>query len=108
MIKQFILDRIRVMNKYGTNRILIHIAGKKFGNFAILSHNGRKGGTVYQTPFIAEPIEGGFIIALTNGKKVDWLSSIQVEGSCSLNWKAKNYDLNQPEFIDQETGLIAF
>jgi deazaflavin-dependent oxidoreductase (nitroreductase family) len=107
-IKQFILDRVRVMNKYVTNRILIHIAGKKFGHFAILRHIGRKSGTVYQTPIIAEPVEGGFVIALTYGKKVDWLSNILAKGTCSLYWKAKDYELHQPELIDCETGLNAF
>ena len=96
------------MNKYVTNRILIHVAGKKFGHFAILSHIGRKTGKVYKTPIIAEPIEGGFVIALTYGKKVDWLANILAKGTCSLSWKAEDYDLNKPEFIDLETGLNAF
>ena len=108
MFKQSILDRIKVMNKHVTNKLLIHIAGKKFGHFAILSHTGRKSGKVYQTPIIAEPIEGGFIIALIYGKKVDWLANIMSRGTCSLYWKAKAYDLNQPTFIDRETGFKAF
>lgn len=96
------------MNKHVTNKLLIHIAGRKFGHFAILSHTGRKSGKLYKTPIIAEPINGGFVIALTYGKKVDWLSNILAKNSCGLYWKEKDYDLNKPEFIDRETGLKAF
>ena len=96
------------MNKYTTNRIMTHIAGKKFGHFAILSHTGRKTGKVYKTPIIAEPVENGFVIALTYGKKVDWLANVLAKGSGSLYWKEKEYTLSKPEFVDQKTGLDAF
>lgn len=43
-MKQATLDRMRVINKHVTNKILIHISGKKFGHFAILSHVGRNSG----------------------------------------------------------------
>ena len=108
MSKQGILDRVRVMNKHATNKIMIHIAGKKFGHFAILSHTGRKTGKVYKTPIIAEPVDGGFVIALTYGKKVDWLANVLAKGSCNLYWKEKEYTLSKPEFVDQKTGLNAF
>jgi deazaflavin-dependent oxidoreductase (nitroreductase family) len=107
MFNQAILDRIRVMNKHVTNKILIHLAGKKFGHFAILSHHGRKSGKLYKTPIIAEPIEGGFVIALTYGKKVDWLANVLARGSCDLYWKKQDYHLTNPVFIDREEGLKA-
>jgi hypothetical protein len=69
-MKQAMLDRIRVINKYATNKILIHISGKKFGHFAILSHVGRKSGKLYRIPIIAEPTKNGFVIALTYGMKM--------------------------------------
>jgi len=108
MSKQAIRDRVRVLNKHVTNKLLIHLAGKKFGHFAILTHTGRKTGKVYKTPIIAEPIENGFMIALTYGKKVDWLANVLAKGSCSLYWKEKEYRLSRPEIIDPETGLKAF
>jgi deazaflavin-dependent oxidoreductase (nitroreductase family) len=108
MSKQAIRNRVRVFNKYVTNKLLIHVAGKKFGHFAILTHTGRKTGKVYKTPIIAEPIDGGFMIALTYGKKVDWLANVLAGGSCSLFWKEKEYSLSKPEIVDPETGLKAF
>jgi len=107
-MKQRTLDRIRVINKHITNKILIHISGKKFGHFAILSHVGRKSGKLYRIPIIAEPMNDGFVIALTYGKKVDWCKNVLAKGGCSLYWKNKEYALTNPEFIDSEIGVMAF
>ena len=107
-MKQAVRDRVRVMNKHVTNKILIHITGKRFGHFAILSHTGRKSGKVYRIPIIAEPVEGGFVIAMTYGKKVDWYANIKAKGECDLYWKEQDYHLVHPELIDKEVGLMAF
>jgi deazaflavin-dependent oxidoreductase (nitroreductase family) len=107
-VKQDILDRVRVANKHFTNKILIHIAGKRFGHFAILTHTGRKSGKPYRIPIIAEPVENGFVFALTYGKKVDWAANVLAKGGCSLRWKNAEYNLRNPEYIDRETGLRAF
>lgn len=107
-MRQAIRDRVRVFNKHVTNKLLIHIAGKRFGHFAILSHTGRKSGKLYRTPIIAEPVPGGFVIALTYGKKVDWYANVTTQGSCSLRWKNQDYQLTHPELIEREAGLLAF
>ena len=105
---QATLDRVRVFNKHVTNKLLIHIAGKRFGHFAILSHTGRKSGKLYRTPIIAEPVEGGFVIAMTYGKKVDWYANLMAQGGCSLYWKHQEYQLTHPQLIEVEAGLLAF
>ncbi len=107
-MKQATLHRMRLINKHVTNKILIHICGKKFGHFAILSHVGRKSGKLYRIPIIAEPIKDGFVIALTYGKKVDWYANVKAKAGCSLYWKKKEYQLTNPEFIDKEIGVLAF
>ncbi len=107
-MKQVTLDRIRFFNKRVTNKLLIHIAGRKFGHFAILSHTGRKSGVLYRIPIIAEPLNSGFVIALTYGKKVDWYENIIAKGSCSIRWKNKDYPLVNPRFTDPEVGVAAF
>ena len=94
-MNQATLDRIRVINKHVTNKLLIHISGKKFGHLAILSHAGRKSGKLYRIPIIAEPIENGFVIALTCGKKADWCENVNANGGCSLFWKNKEYASNK-------------
>ena len=107
-MKQGLLDRIRGMNKHITNKILIHIAGKDVGLFAILSHIGRKSGKIYKIPIIVVPVQNGFVIALTYGKKTDWYENVKAKGGCTLTWKKRVYALTNPEFIDQEQALQAF
>lgn len=107
-VNQATLDRVRRFNKRVTNRVLIHIAGRRFGHFAVLTHTGRKSGKTYRTPIIAEPVEGGFVIALTYGVKVDWYANIRASGRCSLHWKHRDYPLGEPELVDPEVGLQAF
>ena len=107
-MNQTILDRIRVINKYFTNKLLILISGKNFGHFAILTHTGRKTGKLYKIPVIAEPFKNGFVFALTYGKKVDWYANIMAKGSCSVYWKEKEYFLVNPAFIARETAVLAF
>jgi deazaflavin-dependent oxidoreductase (nitroreductase family) len=106
--KQVILDRVRIVNKYFLNKILIHICGTRIGHFAILSHIGRKSGKTYRIPVISEPMENGFVFALTYGKKVDWYANVMAKGGCSLIWKRKEFHLVQPEMIEGEAGLSAF
>jgi deazaflavin-dependent oxidoreductase (nitroreductase family) len=107
-LKQSTLDRIRVFNKHVTNKILVHISGRRFGHFAILGHVGRKSGKLYRIPIIAEPVKDGFVIALTYGKKVDWYENVMAKGSCSLHWKNRDYLLVNPQLVDPGTGLTAF
>ncbi|HOU13374.1 MAG TPA: nitroreductase family deazaflavin-dependent oxidoreductase [Anaerolineae bacterium] len=107
-MKQALLDRIRVINKHVTNKLLIHIAGKRFGHFAILGHTGRKSGALYRIPIVAEPFQNGFVIALTYGKNVDWYKNVAAKGGCALRWKNQDFELIHPVFVDRETGLTAF
>jgi deazaflavin-dependent oxidoreductase (nitroreductase family) len=107
-MKQSLLDRIRTLNKHGINRLMIRIAGRRFGHFAVLTHRGRKTGKTYRIPIIAEPEDRGFVIALTYGRKTDWLANVFSAGGCSLRWKDREYLLTRPEYVDRETGLRAF
>jgi deazaflavin-dependent oxidoreductase (nitroreductase family) len=107
-VKQWIRDRVRVFNKYVTNKILIRIAGRSFGHFTILTHTGRRTGRRYRIPVIAEPVENGFVIALTYGRKVDWGANVLAQGGCSVRWKNHDYRLADPKFVDPESGLKAF
>jgi deazaflavin-dependent oxidoreductase (nitroreductase family) len=107
-MKQAVLDRVRVMNKHVTNKLLIHLCGRRFGHFAILTHTGRKSGRLYRIPILAEPAPAGFVIAMTYGKKTDWYANLLASGSCSLYWKQRDYRLVNPQLIDKEAGLLAF
>ena len=87
---------------------MIHLAGKKATTFGILGHTGRISGRQYHIPIIARLQDGGFVIALTYGKKVDWYENVKASGTCTLFWKGKDYDLINRGFIDPEAGVTAF
>jgi deazaflavin-dependent oxidoreductase (nitroreductase family) len=106
--RQAVYDRVRVINKHFTNRILIRIAGRRFGHFVILYHTGRRTGREYAIPVIAEPAGGGFVIALTYGLKVDWWKNVEARGGCRIRWKDQEYPLTKPALIPREEGLQAF
>jgi deazaflavin-dependent oxidoreductase (nitroreductase family) len=107
-MQQRLLDRIRVLNKHFTNKLLIHISGKGLGLFAILIHTGRKTGKRYQIPIIVVPVQNGFIIALTYGRQTDWYENVKAKGGCSLKWKHQEYALTDPQLIDKELAILAF
>jgi len=84
---RFAYPEFKIINKHVTNKVMIHISGKEFGHFAILSHVGRKRGRLQQIPIIAEPVGGGFVIALTYRKEVDWYKNVVANNNCDLLWK---------------------
>lgn len=107
-MKLALLDKIRQFIKRVTNKILLPIAGRSFGHFAVLEHQGRRTGRLYRIPVIAEPTGDGFIFALTDGRKVDWYRNVAASGSCRLTWKNRSFQLVDPCFIPPQVALQAF
>jgi deazaflavin-dependent oxidoreductase (nitroreductase family) len=108
MVKQETLDKVRLFNKRLTNKVLIHLCGRRFGHFVILGHVGRKTGTPYHIPVIAERSPEGFVIPMTYGKKTDWYANVCAAGTCTVFWKKQEFTLVEPKLIDQETALQVF
>ena len=101
-------DRIRVFNKYVTNRILRVFAYASRGPFAIIHHVGRRSGKPYETVIMVWPLRDGFVIALTYGPNVDWYRNIQAAGGGSVLWHKRAYTIGKPEPIDTADALPAF
>ena len=101
-------DRIRVFNKYVTNRILRRFANLPFGPFAIIRHVGRRSGKPYETVIMVWPTGEGFVIALTYGPKVDWYRNMLAAGGGTVFWHRKAYVVGKPEPIDAKTALPVF
>src|SRR2546429_3375179 len=101
-------DRIRVFNKYVTNRILRRFANLPFGPFAIIRHVGRRSGKPYETVIMVWPTGDGFVIALTYGPKVDWYRNMLAAGGGKVVWHRKVYGVGKPEPIDAKTALPVF
>jgi deazaflavin-dependent oxidoreductase (nitroreductase family) len=99
--------RVRTLVKRFVNPILRHVAQLSFGPFALLRHVGRRSGKTYEIPIMVWPVDGGFVIELTYGPQVDWLRNLQAAGQGSLRWRKREFVLQEPEFIDAETGWRA-
>ena len=100
--------RIRIVNKYVTNRLLRVFAKLSLGPFAILRHVGRRSGKPYETVIWVWPLGEGFVIALTYGPKVDWYRNMLAAGGGAVLWHKRVYVVGKPEPIDLETALPAF
>jgi deazaflavin-dependent oxidoreductase (nitroreductase family) len=101
-------DLIRSFNKHVFNRLILKVAGKTRSPFAVVRHVGRRSGQPYETPVIVEPLEDGFVFALTYGPEVDWYRNVLATGHCKLRWHGKSYAIEAPEPVDRERALAVF
>ena len=101
-------DRIRILNKYVTNRLLHRFVNCSRGPFAIIGHIGRRSGKPYETVIWVWHKGEGFVIALTYGPKVDWYRNMLAAGGGTVFWHRRLYAVGKPEPIDTETALQAF
>lgn len=101
-------DRIRIFNKYVTNRVLRGFVSLSLGPFAVIHHVGRRSGKPYETVIWVWPLEEGFVIALTYGPQVDWYRNMQATGGGTILWHKRVYRVEKPEPIDATTAMSAF
>jgi deazaflavin-dependent oxidoreductase (nitroreductase family) len=103
-------NRLRVFNKYVTNRVLRWFADRGIGPFAIVGHVGRRSGKRYETVIWVwpTPTRDQFVIALTYGAEVDWRRNLLAAGGGTVFWHGKLYRVGTPEPIDAATALPAF
>jgi deazaflavin-dependent oxidoreductase (nitroreductase family) len=101
-------DRMRVFNKYVTNRVLRGLAHLSFGPFALVRHVGRRSGNPYETVIMVWRTTGGLVIALTYGPNVDWYRNLQAAGGGTVFWHRRTYAVGKPEPIAASTALPAF
>jgi deazaflavin-dependent oxidoreductase (nitroreductase family) len=101
-------DRIRIFNKYVTNRLLRRFVNLSHGPFAIIRHIGRRSGKPYETVIWVWPLGEGFVIALTYGPEVDWYRNMQAAGGGTVVWHKRVYVVGKPKPIDAKTALPAF
>ena len=84
---------IAVFNKNVTNRFFLLFAGG-IPPFAVLRHRGRRTGRKYETPLMAFKIDDGFVIALTYGRKVDWVKNLLTHENGVLLYGGEEYTLH--------------
>ncbi len=105
---QKIRDRVRAFNKHTFNPMILKSAGSSRSPFAVIHHVGRRSGKPYETPVIVEPVNSGFVFALTYGPEVDWYRNVLAAGHGTIVWHGKEYAIEQPETLDVKAGVRAF
>lgn len=103
-----ISNAVRTFNKHILNRFFKLFAGTSNTPFAIVRHVGRSSGKPYETPIIVQPVDDGFVIALTYGPQVDWYRNILAAGKCEIRWHDENIAIESFERIDPKKGRSAF
>jgi deazaflavin-dependent oxidoreductase (nitroreductase family) len=101
-------DRMRIVNKYVTNKVFRVFASRSRGPFAVMRHVGRRSGKPYETTLMVWHLGEGFVIALTYGANVDWYRNVVAAGGGTLLWHGRVYAIGKPEPIDARTALTAF
>ena len=106
--QQSILHRMRFLNKRIFNRVTLKFAGSSYSPISIIRHIGRRSGTPYATPVIAQAADNGFVFALPYGDKVDWYRNILAAGRGTVVWRGKEYPVEKPESLDGYADVSAF
>jgi hypothetical protein len=105
---RWVRSMIRQASKSGLNPLVLPIAGKSYGPYAVIQHTGRHSGRLYTTPVLTQPIADGFIIPMTYGREADWACNILATGSCTLLWQGRSYNVGNPEVLNRTTALALF
>jgi len=105
-----IIDKTRIANKQGRNRIILSIgrAGKPHSLFALLHHIGRKSGTQYSTPVRLIHRDNAFTIPLTYGERSDWYKNLKATGTMQITWQGQTYDVGKPERLEVSQAIDDF
>jgi deazaflavin-dependent oxidoreductase (nitroreductase family) len=81
------------------------IAGTRwFRLWAVLRHVGRRSGTTYETPIVALPAAGGFLIPLPFGDATQWLKNLRSADQAGLRYGGREFVIDHPELVDRETA----
>lgn len=83
------------INRRISNPILGVMAGIAPG-FGIVIHTGRKSGRVYRSPVMVFQRDGGYRIALTYGRNVDWLKNIRAARQFEFETRGRTVILTDP------------
>lgn len=93
-------DAVRTFNKRVLNPAMLHLAGRKHWYASVVRHSGRKTGKRYATPVVAEVVDGGFLVPLPYGTRVDWLRNVLAAGRAGITARGETYEVAGPEIID--------
>ena len=96
-----VLDAVRRSGR-AVKPLVLRSAGQSGSPTSVVEHVGRTSGRGYETPVVAAPVEGGFVIALPYGHNTDWLKNVLAAGRATIRFDGQTYDVDRPELVDLE------
>ncbi|MGW4394181.1 nitroreductase/quinone reductase family protein [Amycolatopsis nivea] len=98
-------DALRTFNKHILNPAMLRIAGRRFCYAGVVRHTGRRSGTAYATPVVADRTENGFLVPLPYGTRTDWVRNVCAAGHAVLEVKGDTYRVTAPEILGAAAAL---
>jgi len=80
--------------------LVLRSAGTASSPTAVVEHIGRTSGRRYETPVVAAPTDGGFVIALPYGPETDWLKNVFAAGHATIRFGGERHDVEHPDLVD--------
>ena len=90
------------LNKRYLNKALVHLAGH--GWFVELEHVGRRSGRTFRVPMMAFDRGGVVTVALTYGRRVDWLANLRAAGGGRMHLGDEVLTLGAPVDLAEDEG----
>jgi deazaflavin-dependent oxidoreductase (nitroreductase family) len=90
--------RVARFNKRVTNRVTGPFAGWLPG-FAVVTHVGRRSGTVYHTPVNVFRDGNRYVFALTYGSGAEWVRNVLAAGGCEIRTHGRTVRLVEPRLF---------
>lgn len=84
------------------NRLVRSFAGRRY--YALLRHQGRKSGKLYDTPVMAWPTAAGIVVPVTWGTTCDWYRNIAAAGGCEVQISGRWYRAVEPRLLEGEAA----
>jgi len=90
---------VRAFNRRFMNPRQLKTAGAPGAYAGIVRHVGRRSGTVYDTPVVPYPTDGGFVVTLPYGVTSQWVKNVLAAGSATVVYEGETYGVDRPELV---------
>lgn len=94
-----IVNAMRRVNRRVFNPRQMRSAGTPGAYASIVRHTGRRSGTSYETPVVAEPTDDGFAIALPYGTRSDWVRNVLAAGRATIVDEGSEHHVDRPRLV---------
>ena len=98
--------RLAAFNARVTNRVTRPFAAWLPG-FAVVEHVGRRSGRLYRTPVNLFRDGERYVIALTYGRRSEWVQNVLAAGGCAVRTRGRRIAVRSPEvFVDEARRVV--